>query len=604
MPDPQPPKLENFIPRDPLEHLLILRRNFAKIDGYVKKSPAGTVPNYLYNVLSQQFEGLSEKLLLPPTEGGRLTPLVLWARVHAEAQLDLVQEEEVEGGNEELADAGGRVEVVQDEELFRADNESSRDRDNRVGGPSPLHKDAVPVSSPGSTPGQPHEEGVGVPNPNLTPIQPREEVMVVANSDLIPSPPREDRQSPTRSLVQPQKNAVDVGESHASRGRLQELEVSSIPLSIELENDGDREIHVAIPALTAPVTSTNRSTPETPLEAYGVEMQNVHPTFMHIGTKAEKLTARKRLIADNRVSILSIHDIRDIKYIEWVSNDAPEKQQGSVLLEFRTPKQANEVIKKRLEWRGVLHNCQKYPRNCKPRQCIRCQVYGHGEKQCASLPRCQTCSGQHSTSRCSSRTLMCALCGGGHRADSRFCSKLNAEMDRVRHAVRDKSPFWPVNGTVKKTSGAAQKAIKSAFPQPSPAHRLVFTSIQNTDLLNLSDKGSLSLSKATAPAVWQPQDSNKSEKLALCRLDSASPEPPSARESTAKKVLKAVCGNRPKADRNARRKRKRASPSTGQQDKEEDKATRNPSSPPQKPKTALTIDSWPEFATDDDKEYW
>ena len=411
MPDLQPPKLEKFIPRDPLEHIRILRTNFAKIDCYVKESPTGTVPNYLYNVLSQQFEGLSEKLLPPPTDGGPLTSLVLRARVHAAAQLDFVQEEEVEeeGAKEDLADAGGRGEVVQDEELLRAENEFSRDRDDGVGGPSPLRKEAVHISSPDLTPSQPREEGVGVPNPDSTTIQPREEVIVVANSDLIPSPPREeavdvqnsdltpsppreeivDCPSPTRSPVHPQKNAVEVGESHASPGESQELEGSSIPPSIELENDGDREIHVAIPALNAPVTSTNRSTPETRPEAYGVQMQNVNPYFMHIGTKAEKVTARKRLIADNRGRISSIHQIQDIKYIEWVSNDAPEKNRGAVLLEFRTPEQANDVIKIGLQWQGVVHTCRKYRRNCKPRQCTRCQVYGHGEKQCASLPRCQ-----------------------------------------------------------------------------------------------------------------------------------------------------------------------------------------------------------------------
>lgn len=476
MPDLQPPKLENFIPRDPLEHIRILRRNFAKIDCYVKESPAGTVPNYLYHVLSQQFEGLSEKLLSPPTEGGQLTSLVLRARVHAAAQLDFVQQEEVEEGvKQDLANAGGGGEVVQDEELLRAENEFSRDRDGGAGGPSPLHKDAVLISRPDLNPSQPREEGVDVPNPDLTRIQPREEVIVVANSDLIPSPPREeavdvqnsdlmpssppeeivDCPSPTRSLVHPQKNAVDVGESHASRGESQELEVSSIPPSIELENDGDREIHVAIPALTAPVVSTNRSTPETPPEAYGVHMQNVRPYFMHIGTKAEKVTTRKRLIADNRVRISSIHKIQDIKNIEWVGNDAPKKTQGAVLLEFRTPEQANDVIKIGLEWRGVLYTCRKYRRNCKPRQCISSQ-----------------------------------------------------ERDGVRHAVLDESPFWPVNGT--------------------------------------------------GLEAYRRRNGNG----------------------------------------------KRTSPSTGQQEKKRYKATRNPSSAPQKPATGLTIDSWPEVATEDDKEYW
>ena len=499
MPDLQPPRLENFIPRDPLDHICILRRNFAKIDCYVKESPAGTVPNYLYNVLSQQFEALSEKLLLPPTEGGQLTSVVLQARVHAAAHLDCVHEEEVEGAKDDLADVGGQGEVAQDEELFRAEDESSRYRGDGVGGPSPSDKDAVHISSPTLTPSQPREEVAGVPSHDLTSIQPGEEVIVVANSDSVPSPLREE--------------AV-----------------------------------------------------KTHVEAYGVQMQNVRPNLMHIRTRGENFEVRKGLIAENGVRIASIHRCRDIKYLEWVGHDAPIKEQGAILLEFRTPEQANDVIRIGLKWRGIEHLSRKFPRNCDPTQCNRCQVYGHREKQCASLPRCQICSGQHITSRCSSETPRCALCGGSHRANSPLCATLAAEIDRVRHAALDQSLFWPVNDTVKETSGAAQTV------------------------------------GATAPAGWQPWDSTTSEKLAPWRLDFASPQRRSALESRkTKKALKA-------ASAEAYRKRKEnemsTSPSTRQEGKKGNDVTRNPSSSPHKPATASTIDPWSEFATDDAKVCW
>ncbi|MCJ1271661.1 hypothetical protein MMC22_011566 [Lobaria immixta] len=594
----QRPKLENFIPRDLLEHIRLLRSNFAKINLHIEENPVGAVPNFYYNVLSQQYMDLSEKLLAPPTED-ELTALEVRARVHMAAQLDLgvaahkeEEEEEEEGEeekegeeeNKEMVDFGGRREVVQDEGFSSGEN--------TMDDSSSLQKNAVDIPNYDLIPGQPREEAGDCTSLSETPSSPEEKATVVP--------------SPTRSPIQSQQDAVNVKDSHAGRSQSQELEISSIPLDIDLENNLDKEIHVAIPALASRSTSTDRSTPEIPLEAYGVEMLNVQTTYMRIGTKAKKSKVLKKLISANQARTSTLRDSGDIKYIEWISNDAPKKVQSTIILEFRTPEQANEVIQIGLDWHGFTHHCRKYARNCKHRQCTVCQAYGHGENQCTSLPRCMNCGGQHSASQCSSEIAKCALCGGGHYATSILCPRLAAERNRVSDALLNRSHFWPVQGTAQ--SRAAQEPIKSASPQISLADRLLSTRTKNTVLPSLSYEGFLSQSKATWPTVWHPQDTTKSEKFGTGQLKSGTPQHPfhpSAEKKAAKKALKAVSGNQPKVEetrKTNKRKEKRKSPSIGQQDREDSNTTRSASSP-KKPTAALAISQWSAVASDE-KGYW
>lgn len=604
------PKLENFIPRDLLEHTRLLRRNFVQINLHVKESPVGAVPNYYYNVLSQQYMDLSEKLLAPPAED-ELTAMSVRARVHVAAQLDLgvaVQEEEEEEV-EKMVNDGGQKEVVQNEQFSRAENESSwnteiaADCPNPESMSSPLQTNSVDGLSDERISSPLQKDAAGMSNLHLIPSQPREEAIDRLNPSVIPSQPLEKAAEVPRSPCQPQENAVNIRDPHATRNQLQELEVSSIPLGIDPEDHPDKEIYVTIPVLTS-LTSTDSTTPEILLEAYGVMMKNMRKTNMHVGTENAKLKVRKRLVAQNQPRTSSIRDIGDIRHIERIGNAASKTQQDAIILEFRTPEQANEVIKIGLDWYGRTYPCQKYARNCKPRQCSRCQAYGHGKKQCALLPRCLICSGQHSASQCSNTTQKCALCGGNHCANSSLCPKLAAERIRVKNRKFGKGQFWPVNDTVEKMSKAAPKPLKSVFPQASPADRLSSMGT-HTVLPDLSYEELSSQSKSIWPAVWQSQDIIQSKPLATCRLTPESPEPschPSAREKTAKKALKPVSGNQPKETLEKKRRRSKSS-STGKQDREKVKRTRIPSSRHKGPTAALVTSSWSAVAHDE-KEYW
>lgn len=70
-----------------------------------------------------------------------------------------------------------------------------------------------------------------------------------------------------------------------------------------------------------------------------------------------------------------------------------------------------------------------------PTQCSKCQLYGHGNKNCYLPPRCAYCGGQHETSLCEQETSSstkispkCCLCAGDHSSKDRSCPKRTEYM--------------------------------------------------------------------------------------------------------------------------------------------------------------------------------
>lgn len=67
-----------------------------------------------------------------------------------------------------------------------------------------------------------------------------------------------------------------------------------------------------------------------------------------------------------------------------------------------------------------IYNTESF--NESPRQCRKCQRYGHSFKVCRSKPRCGKCSEEHETIKCTSEIVKCAQCNLNHPAYSKDCA--------------------------------------------------------------------------------------------------------------------------------------------------------------------------------------
>ncbi len=105
---------------------------------------------------------------------------------------------------------------------------------------------------------------------------------------------------------------------------------------------------------------------------------------------------RDQLLLDNKPFILHA----EIKYIGWLTRNAPTKAFSSITIEFSKPEDANKIIDEGLIWQGEVFQCERYERQCRVKQCFKCQHYGHIGTQCKATIACGYCAQEHESRDC------------------------------------------------------------------------------------------------------------------------------------------------------------------------------------------------------------
>lgn len=73
-----------------------------------------------------------------------------------------------------------------------------------------------------------------------------------------------------------------------------------------------------------------------------------------------------------------------IKYVSWLMKLAVNKKNSTLLVEVTRLEDANEAINWGIVWQLEMHSCKLYNRDCKIKQCFKCQRYRHIGTQCQS----------------------------------------------------------------------------------------------------------------------------------------------------------------------------------------------------------------------------
>ena len=188
---------------------------------------------------------------------------------------------------------------------------------------------------------------------------------------------------------------------------------------------------------------------------YGIIAHGIRTSSMDM----EKFDGIKiELLQDNKPFI----PLADIKYIGWLSRSAPTKSASSIIIEFTRPEDANKIIDEGLIWQGEVFQCERYDRQCRLKQCYKCQRYGHIGTQCTAQPACGYCAESHGSKDCPNKTdkespRKCAVCKGSHEAWNNKCPIRKAELAKVKSAydTRQQYHFVPVRrGTQSSTAPA------------------------------------------------------------------------------------------------------------------------------------------------------
>ena len=175
------------------------------------------------------------------------------------------------------------------------------------------------------------------------------------------------------------------------------------------------------------------------LPTYGILVHGIRISSMDM-EKFDEIKAE--LLHDNRAFVPNA----DIKYIGWLSRAALTKRASTIIVEFTNPEDANKMIDEGLIWQGEAFQCERYDRQCRLKQCYKCQRYGHIGTQCKANTACGYCAKAHNSKDCpdksdKSATRNCVVCRGAHEAWNNRCPARKEELSKVKAAYDARQPY-------------------------------------------------------------------------------------------------------------------------------------------------------------------
>jgi hypothetical protein len=181
------------------------------------------------------------------------------------------------------------------------------------------------------------------------------------------------------------------------------------------------------------------------IPTFGVLAHGIRTSTMDM-SKLDEI--RAQILQDNRPFIPRA----EIRHIGWLTRDATTKTATTITIEFTKPEDANKIIDEGLIWQGEVFQCERYERQCRVKQCFKCQRYGHIGTQCKAATACGHCAQEHDTRDCPSRagqavTRKCAACRGEHEAWSRQCPTRKDEIAKARTAYEMRPRYHHVSQT-------------------------------------------------------------------------------------------------------------------------------------------------------------
>ena len=204
------------------------------------------------------------------------------------------------------------------------------------------------------------------------------------------------------------------------------------------------------------------------ITTYGVIAHSIRTSTMDMD-KFEEL--REQVLLDNKPFIPQA----EIRYVGWLTRNAPTKAASSIVIEFSKPEDANKIIDEGLIWQGEVFQCERYERQCRVKQCFKCQHYGHIGTQCKATIACGYCAQEHESRECPSKLdrnvpRKCAACQGGHEAWSYQCPTRKEERAKARAAYDVRPYYHPVAETPRSSipSEVPVAAVRRSRPAQAP----------------------------------------------------------------------------------------------------------------------------------------
>jgi hypothetical protein len=156
-----------------------------------------------------------------------------------------------------------------------------------------------------------------------------------------------------------------------------------------------------------------------------------------VNTLNQKTTIEKIVKQNN-----TLHKNLDILRVAWTKKIINQRKKVfSLIIEIVNSKMTNRLIKEELLNEHTHLVCEYFEKECRIKQCFKCQRYDHVSKTCKNSKKCKQCVQKHLTKDCRIAIdhRICVNCENKHSTWSFQCDVKTTKKRRLNIIWRNKS---------------------------------------------------------------------------------------------------------------------------------------------------------------------
>ena len=181
-----------------------------------------------------------------------------------------------------------------------------------------------------------------------------------------------------------------------------------------------------------------------------------------------------------------MHSELQIKSVKWLAKNYDKKKYALMIAWMRDAEIANKLIQLKLIMKSNIKTVKYYERNCKIKQCTKCQKYNHWTYVCKNKQCCAHCAQKHRFAKCSHQKKTskwrCGFCKKTHKAFDFQYFKRQTKKERIKIATKTKLMYHAMK--------AKKISIMMIFSLASALKDIVIWTKKNTKRkVNKSSKG-------------------------------------------------------------------------------------------------------------------
>ena len=137
-----------------------------------------------------------------------------------------------------------------------------------------------------------------------------------------------------------------------------------------------------------------------------------------------------------------MHSKLQIKNVKWLARNCDKKKYALMIAWMRDAETANRLIQLKLIMKSNIKTIKYYKKNCKVKQCTKCQKYDHWTYVCKNKQCCAHCAQKYWSAKCSHQKKTskwrCEFCKRIHKTFNFQCLKKQTKKRKIKIATKTK----------------------------------------------------------------------------------------------------------------------------------------------------------------------